>query len=121
MTRNLNNNRILTKPWLSAALLTAALLASPLAAAADPDAQELAEIDQALMLGVDDSTDAASSGCDKQLRAELEQALRREAPEQLAHFEALPQDERIDLLSVYRDSGYVPAVVSAMGAMPGPL
>jgi len=103
----------------SLAVLISLALASPLSATAgDNSAQELADIEQALMLGTDMVT---SGGCDKRLRAELEEALARSAPKELAHFEALDQDDRLEVLDIYRESGYLPAVVSAMGAMPGPL
>lgn len=101
------------------AALVSLALASPLSAtAADNSAQELADIEEAMMLGADMVN---SGGCDKRLRAELEEALARSAPEDLAQFEALEQADRLEVLDIYRESGYLPAVVSAMGAMPGPL
>lgn len=103
---------------LSLAIVVSALLLPPQAAiAADDDGADSAEIEAALMLGAEIS----SEGCDQQLRAELEDELRREAPVQLARFEALDRADRLSVMEVYRDSGYLPAVVSAMGAMPGPV
>ena len=106
------------KGWSLGLLVSLALVLPLPATAADNSAQELADIEQAMMLGADV---VVSGGCDKRLRAELEAALARSAPKELAHFEALEQAERMEVLDIYRDSGYLPAVVSAMGAMPGPL
>jgi hypothetical protein len=98
-------------------VLTAILLLPQAAIAAADDDVDLAEIEAALMLGAEES----GGECDQRLKAELEAALRREAPVELAHFEALEQADRLSILELYRDSGYLPAVVSAMGAMPGPV
>jgi len=75
-----------------------------------------AEVEQAMMLG-EDIQDAEAS---QRLSEELESELRRSAPEQLAQFESLGQSDRMEVLEVYRDSGYIPAVVQAMGGMRGP-
>ena len=111
------NHKPSLQQLISGMLFSAALLVSPFAIAADNSAQEMDEIEQALALG----TDIPSADCDKRLRAELEAALRRNNPIELAHFEALEKQERLEILDVYRDSGYLPAVVSAMGTMPGPI
>ena len=75
---------------------------------------DMAEIEAALSLGAEISP----GECDQQLKAELEEVLRRSAPEELVRFEALKQEERLSILEIYRDSGYLPAVVSAMEDMP---
>lgn len=74
------------------------------------------EVEQAMLLG-EDIQDAEAS---QRLNSELEAELRRHAPEQLARFESLGQNDRLEVLEVYRDSGYIPAVVQAMGGMRGP-